>query len=372
MRLLVVAGPLLGHAFPLVPLARAAQAAGHEVLFATAGQSLGVAGAGLPVHELPGWRGMTRAGLPLLLRPALLRRELRGSSDTRGVGLIWGGVNARMAPGVVAVAERFEPDLVLYEPLAAAGAVAAAVVGVPAVLHENTLYDGVELLLATVARLQPALRRHGLERLPAPAAVVRITPAAVVPPRPGWPVRPVPYGGSGDVPGWLRTAPPDGRPRIVVTRSTVAAPGRDRLMPAVVAAAARLDADVVLVRPEARVTRHPLPPPVRAVDWVPLPDVLPTCSGIVHHGGAGTTLAAMAAGVPQLLVPGAGDRRYNAELVEACGAGFARAEAAIDAAALRRLVSDQCLRDRVELIRAEVEAMPAPASLVPRLEALAG
>jgi UDP:flavonoid glycosyltransferase YjiC (YdhE family) len=143
-------------------------------------------------------------------------------------------------------------------------------------------------------------------------------------------------------------------------------------MPAVVAAAAGLDADVVLVRPEARLTRRPLPPRVRTVGWVPLPDVLPACSGIVHHGGAGTTLAAMAAGVPQLLVPGAGDRRYNAELVEACGAGFARTEAAIDAAALRRLVSDEALRARAELISADVAAMPAPATLVPRLEALAG
>ncbi len=372
MRLLVVAGPLLGHAFPLVPLARAAQAAGHDVLMATAGQSLALRDAGLPVQELHGWRGMTRAGLRLMLRPALLRQELRGSTDTRGVGLIWGPVNARLAPAAVAVAEEFAPDLVLFEPLAAAGGVAAAVAGVPAVLHENTLYDGVELLDATAAHLGPVLRRHGVDRLPRPAAVLRITPAAVVPPRPGWPVRPVPYGGGRPAEEWLRVPPPDGRPRIVVSRSTVAAPGRDRLMPAAVAAAAGLDAEVVLVRPEPRVTRRPLPDGIRVVDWVPLPEVLPACAGIVHHGGAGTTLAAMAAGVPQVVVPGVGDRRYNAGLVEACGAGLALAEAAIDAAALRRLLVDPLLRQGADRVRDDIATMPPPDALLPRLAALVG
>jgi UDP:flavonoid glycosyltransferase YjiC (YdhE family) len=370
VRVLVVAGPLLGHAFPLVPLARALQVAGHDVLLATAGQGLSLESAGLPVEELPGWRGMTRAGVPLMLRPRLLRRELRGSTDTRGVGLIWGGVNARMAEGAVGSAERFAPDLILHEPLATAGAVAAAVTGVPAVLHENALYDGVALADATARQLGPILRRYGLRALPEPAAVLRITPASVVPPRSGWPVQPVPFGGVGDCPPWLAVPPADGRPRILVTRSTVAAPGRDRLMPAVVAASEQVEVEVVLVRPGPAVARRPMPANVRTVDWVPLPDVLPACAAVVHHGGAGTTLAAMSAGVPQVLVPGAGDRRYNAGLVETRGVGLARVTSAIDAATLRRLTGDDDLRANALAVRDEIAAMPAPQTLVPRLAGL--
>ncbi len=372
MRVLVVAGPLLGHAFPLVPLARALQAAGHDVLLATAGQSLGLEDAGLPVEELPGWRGMTRAGLPLMLRPRLLRRELRGSTDTRGVGLLWGTVNARMAAGAVAAAERFGPDLVLHEPLGTAGAVAAAVVGVPAVLHENALYDGVALAAATAEYLGPVLRRHGLQALPESAAVLRTAPASLVPPRPGWPLRPVPFAGLGEAPPWLTAPPADGRPRILVTRSTVAAPGRDRLLPAAAAAAEHVEAEIVLVRPEARATRRPLPANVRTVGWVPLPDVLGTCAGVVHHGGAGTTVAAMTAGVPQVLVPGTGDRRYNAGLVEARGIGLARGTSEIDADTLRRLTADAELHANAAAVREEIAAMPAPQTLVPRLAGLVG
>lgn len=66
-----------------------------------------------------------------------------------------------------------------------------------------------------------------------------------------------------------------------------------------------------------------LPPNVRAVGWAPLAEALATCAGVVHHGGAGTLLAALAAGVPQIVVPGPGDRRRNAELVAARGAGLA-------------------------------------------------
>jgi UDP:flavonoid glycosyltransferase YjiC (YdhE family) len=34
----------------------------------------------------------------------------------------------------------------------------------------------------------------------------------------------------------------------------------------------------------------PLPANIRVVGWIPLDDLLPTCTAIVYHGGAGTTL----------------------------------------------------------------------------------
>src|SRR4051812_12450018 len=253
VRVLVVASPLLGHVFPLVPLAVAMRAHGHDVVVATAGESLKVGSSGLPVHEIPGWTSLTRAGLRMMaFHPWLTREELRGAAGTRAVGLLFGGINERLTEGVVAAVKTLAPQLVVYEPLAAAGAVGAAVAGVPAVLHENSLFEGSSLVAATVQYMRKTLGRHRLAAIPDPAAVIRIAPASVVPPRPGWSVRPVPYGGSGSVPDWLATPPADGRPRIAVSRSTVGAPGRDHLMPAVVDIAAALDAEVVLIRPEPR------------------------------------------------------------------------------------------------------------------------
>jgi UDP:flavonoid glycosyltransferase YjiC (YdhE family) len=285
------------------------------------------------------------------------------------VSLLFGAVNEEMADGVVALADRWAPDLVVHEPLAAAGALAAAHRRVPAVLHENSLYDGAELARVTAARLSAALGRHGVDALPASAATLTIAPSSMVDGRAGWPMRCVPYSGEGIMPTWLRE--PSERPRIAVSRSTVGGPGGSSLMSAVVAAAPRVDAEFVVVRPDRKVTRRgTLPGNVRTVDWVPLTGLLPTCAGIVHHGGAGTVFGAVAAGVPQLVVPGAGDRTHNARLVAARGVGLAVAAKDITAAELTRLITDAALASAAAEVRQEIAAMPSPEQVPPKLHAL--
>ncbi|WP_236654812.1 glycosyltransferase [Streptacidiphilus anmyonensis] len=49
--------------------------------------------------------------------------------------------------------------------------------------------------------------------------------------------------------------------------------------------------------------------------------LFPRVSAVVHHGGAGTTAAALRAGVPQLVCPFFGDQPYWAERVHRLGAG---------------------------------------------------
>jgi UDP:flavonoid glycosyltransferase YjiC (YdhE family) len=370
VRVLVVSAPLLGHLLPIVPLARALAAGGHEVLLASGGDALTGPDPGLPTADVaPGFRFDRIARRIMLRHPLIARAELAGTGGTRGVSLLFGAVNDELADGVVALADRWSPDLVVYEPLAAAGALAAARLGVPAVRHENSLFDGAELVRGTASRLVATFRRHGVDTLPADAAVLAVAPPSVVGGRTGWPLRCVPYSGAGTLPDWLRERP--GRPRIVVSRSTVPGPGGGGLMDAVVAAADAVDAEFVLVRPDRSGTRRDtLPANVRTVDWVPLADLLPTCAGVVHHGGAGTVLGALASGVPQLVVPGPGDRRHNAQLIADRGAGLARSAKAITAADLTRLVTDPEIAAVATQVREEIAAMPAPERLVDRLESL--
>jgi UDP:flavonoid glycosyltransferase YjiC (YdhE family) len=361
MRILLASAPLLGHVFPLVPLARALRSAGHDVLLATAADGLAVDQAGLPVEDIAPKIRFTRLAIGTLLRhPRVARAEMAGTAGTRGVALLFGAVNDRLADGMVALAERWRPDLVVLEPLAVAGALAAARLGVPAVLQENSLFDGPTLIDVTSARLGGAL--------PPVAATITIAPPSVVGPRAGWPMRAVPYSGAGAAPDWL--AEPATRPRIAVSRSTVAGPGGDRLMSVVVAAAPRVDAEFVLIRPDRRVARMAMPDNVRTVGWTPVPAVLRHCAGVVHHGGAGTVFAALDAGVPQLVVNGPGDRRYNAGLVAERGAGLAVDQRDISADTLTRLVEDAALAGNAAAVRAEMAAMPDPAELVPRLLAV--
>jgi UDP:flavonoid glycosyltransferase YjiC (YdhE family) len=213
------------------------------------------------------------------------------------------------------------------------------------------------------------MRRARTATLPRDAAAITIVPPSVAPGRAGWPMRAVAYGGDAALPDGLASRP--GRPRIAVTRSTVGGPGEGRLMSTVAAAASGVDAEFVLVRPDERVAAARLPANVRTVGWVSVAALLATCAAVVHHGGAGTALAALGAGVPQLVVNGLGDRRHNAALIAARGAGIAVDERDLTAAALTRLVTDPTLVANAIEVRDEMAAMPAPADLVPHLESVA-
>ncbi|MCB1226318.1 MAG: glycosyltransferase family 1 protein [Verrucomicrobiales bacterium] len=67
---------------------------------------------------------------------------------------------------------------------------------------------------------------------------------------------------------------------------------------------------------------QPLPPEMLAVTYAPFSQLLPRCAAMVHHGGIGTLSQALAAGVPQLVVPMAHDQPDNARRLERLGVGF--------------------------------------------------
>lgn len=74
---------------------------------------------------------------------------------------------------------------------------------------------------------------------------------------------------------------------------------------------------------------------VLVVDEVDQRALFPRVAAVVHHGGAGTTAAAARAGVPQLVVPMFGDQHYWAHRVRTLGLGHAMPAASVtDASAL--------------------------------------
>ena len=67
----------------------------------------------------------------------------------------------------------------------------------------------------------------------------------------------------------------------------------------------------------------PLPANVHVERWVAQASVMPHAAAMVAHGGAGTTLAALTAGVPLVLLPLSADQPINARRVAELGAGLA-------------------------------------------------
>jgi UDP:flavonoid glycosyltransferase YjiC (YdhE family) len=64
-----------------------------------------------------------------------------------------------------------------------------------------------------------------------------------------------------------------------------------------------------------------LPRTVAQFDYAPFSQVFPRAAAVVHHGGIGTTAQALAAGVPQLVVPLSFDQPDNADRVVKLGCG---------------------------------------------------
>jgi UDP:flavonoid glycosyltransferase YjiC (YdhE family) len=100
---------------------------------------------------------------------------------------------------------------------------------------------------------------------------------------------------------------------------------------------------------------------VRWFPYAPFSAVLPRAAAFVHHGGIGTTAQALAAGVPQLIVPLSHDQFDNAARAQRLGTARclpARQYRAIAAAArLKALLGStavaQACRHAARLIQAD-------------------
>lgn len=68
--------------------------------------------------------------------------------------------------------------------------------------------------------------------------------------------------------------------------------------------------------------KNALPPTTRLLNWVDFDHVMPRLTSIVHHGGMGTTHAALVHGLPQVVVPHAADQRGQAKRVSNAKVGL--------------------------------------------------
>ncbi len=109
-----------------------------------------------------------------------------------------------------------------------------------------------------------------------------------------------------------------------------------------------------------------LPPQVMWLPYVPLAALLPHAALLLHHGGVGTLAQALAAGVPQMVVPHGWDQFDNACRLRQLGVARSRPPWRLFASSLRRhleaLLSDDGVRRHCEAAAARLAA-DAPAQL---------
>ncbi|HTN03980.1 MAG TPA: nucleotide disphospho-sugar-binding domain-containing protein, partial [Planctomycetaceae bacterium] len=117
-----------------------------------------------------------------------------------------------------------------------------------------------------------------------------------------------------------------------------------------------------------------LPDNVRHFEFASFLELFPLCGAVVHHGGIGTTARALAAGIPQVLLPQAWDQCDNARRIEKIGAGIGlprrRRRGRDLAAALERVMSPPTV-ERCRQVAGQIGEDDGLDSAADRIEELA-
>jgi UDP:flavonoid glycosyltransferase YjiC (YdhE family) len=369
MRVLFSSTSGYGHLIPMLPLAGAFRAAGHDVLWATTAQATQVVtAAGIEAVA-------SGAGVP---EEAAIRREVRTRGEAvepakRGAFVFPLMFGAALTPPMVAdlmdIARRWEPDLLIHENAELAAPLVGASCGVPSMTHAFGGAVPAGALVESGERLAGLWEAHGLEVPPyagcfqsgyfdiCPTSVQAMSLDHITNVQP---LRPV-----ADTSPTTGTT---GEPLVYVTMGTVQ--HRPELLRDAVAGVAALPVRVlVALGPQTDpAVLGAQPTHVQVEAWVDQTEVLGRATAVVSHGGSGTFLGALARGVPQLCLPQAADQFRNADGGGRAGAALTLAPADVtpDAvrAAVERLLSDPDLRVGAQSVAAEIAAMPAPETVV--------
>jgi UDP:flavonoid glycosyltransferase YjiC (YdhE family) len=319
MRVLFASLSSVGHTYPLIPLAIATREAGHTVRFA----------AGENVHEPLAANGLRP------FRPADAFYEIYEEDLTPELA-------------------RWRPDLIVHEWGLPGAADAATKAGIPSIWHGfGRLFPnniGLETPTGTgrphVDICPPSLQDKNFL-----TTEDRIE------------LRPVPFSPPG-------TLPNTNGPLIYLTLGT--AFGTAKLLTTAITALATLGMHVVVATGQVTpADLGPLPNNVTAHNWVPQAKLLPMANVVVHHGGSGTTLAALAAGIPQLLLPQGADQFANSEALAAAGAGLTLTQEEQTTTAIteqtRTLLSNNDHHAAARSLAEEIAHMPPPEEVAKRL-----
>jgi UDP:flavonoid glycosyltransferase YjiC (YdhE family) len=361
MRILMATRGSAGHVGPLVPFAHACLRAGHEVVVAAQRQhGANVERAGLalaPVGDPPQDEWM-----PLMEHFARLGVD---AATELMVGRFFGRIDVAAAlPGLGAIVEDLRPDVIVRESWEFASSLVAEQHGIPVVRVGLGLAAIEQLSIGwAAAAVDEARAEIGLPPDPGGDRLREAPYLTVMPERLEDPATPAPLlthrfrapsaDAAAPLVDWW---PGNDDPLVYVTFGSVTAAEHLPFYPALyrdaIATLARLPARVLVTVGEDRDHRElgPLASNVRVERWVPQDAVAPHAAAIVCHGGYGSTVGALAHGVPLVVLPlFSGDQWASAAAVARAGAGIA-----VDADRATHRVFDLPGPDRYERLAAAV------------------
>lgn len=402
-----ISAPLFSHADwgGFLRTARALAARGHDVRWVS-GEALRrpIEGAGLAFSAIPetGW-----------LWPPPPAPDTAGMSAEDGIMLRYRRAldtwldEEKVAAGIRAIITLTEelgpPDLILSDPFLSAAAVAAEIMDVPLVVCGwPAMRELDETSLFWVQKTLADESRQRIERLFSAFSITGRNFSSGAAPSVLSPLMHVTYftrnwyqadeanllpqniyvGGipvAAPEPDWLQTIPAE-RPLALITLGTTftgdlgfyawaaQAAARENLLPVVALGGNPIapDAKADLIKA--------LPRGTRLVNYVPFDAILPRARLMIHHGGMGTTHAAVVWGIPQIVVPHAADQRGQARRAAQSKVGLNLTAHDVRQGKLwegaRALLNDARVLATCRALADEMAALGGPATTAEKIEAL--
>ncbi|MDH6128771.1 glycosyltransferase [Kitasatospora sp. GP82] len=360
-----------GHFRPLIPVARAAQAAGHTVAVAGAGgRGSEIAAAGFTAFATSGPRRRTETTERRTLDtpdPEAEVRQLTEGFARRGA--------RRHAAAVLELARTWKPDVLVRDEVDFGTAIAAESLALPCATV-LVLAAGGFLRKEVVAEPLHELRNeYGLPLDPELAMLERNLVLAPFPPSFRNPRFPLPadvfsFRQSAVAP----SASTSRTPTVYFTLGTVN--NTSDLFSRVLTGLRELPVNVVVTVGDRvdPAELGPLPDRVRVEKFVPQELLLPQCDLVISHGGSGSLVGTLAHGLPSVLLPLGADQPYNAQRCVELGTAQVLDPVTVTPDEVRTTVSavlaDQSYRRAAERIRDEINDLPGPEQTIPLLEAL--
>ncbi len=370
MRILFGSWPGYGHLLPMVPLIRAAQRGGHDVVVSSGSDMAGLIGQlGVTAHGSGVTLAESYARMPDQTTISELPPEQQAGFAARH---LFGAGAVDRAQDVRELMDAWRPDIVVHDTLELGSPTAAAMHGIPHVTHGyGPMVPGTTRFAAAIGS---AVADAGL---PDPTAAIFAAPYLDI----------CPPGLRGAEPNpWttiyaLRPSPGEIEPDATIPWEFSDLPHADTVyltlgtimnqaaavFRAVIEGCARWPVNLVVTTgpgfdPDVL---GPLPPAVLTAPFLPQAAVLPRCRAVVSHAGAGTMLGALCHGLPQLCLPQGTDQPFNTAALLPTGAALALQpnEITADAVAeaLGRLLDEPSFGQAANRLRAEIDQMPTAA-----------
>jgi UDP:flavonoid glycosyltransferase YjiC (YdhE family) len=385
MRVLCSTTPMDGVFGPFIPLGRALVDAGHELVVASgANLRSRVEENGLEFAEvgLPAMDGAIAA----MADPAV--KAAPPGDRIRFPAAMFGAVHpAAKLPALRALSESRPFDLIIHPPVDVSGPLLAAELGLPSACYGFGQPFDPAVVAAMAARSRPLWELSELQ----PDRYGGIYRGVYLDPRPPMlrgpetvpaehgtrPIRPeIPGDPAAPSPAWVDAL---GRhPVVYVSLGTAPLFNQPEKFAPLLAGLTGEAVDVVVTVGDLNdpAAFGELPATVHVEKWLSLSPLLPRCDAVLCHAGTGTTLAALAAGLPLVLVPQGADQFDNARACERAGAARILMPDQVIPDAVRDAVrtvlqDDSSERAAARALAAEIAAMPSAVEVVDELVSIA-